>query len=248
MEATATFAVDRHGAGQRTHWRDAPPVVLRPTGTDRLHLLHAAGGPLGGDRLRLAGTVGAACALRVQSAGATVVQPGPAGRPASWAVDLDVAASASLRWAPQATVVCAGADFHGSLRATLAADAFLLVRELLVLGRSGEAGGRYRGGLTVTVAGRPLLANENLVDGADAALSGPAGSGGHRVQGTVLLAGRGVAPQAERAGRTGAVSWAVLPLDGPGTLVLAVGALVTEVDAALDAVVGTMADGAGLAG
>lgn len=236
MEATATFAVNRVGSGQRTHWRDAPPVVLRPTGTDRLHLLHAAGGPLGGDRLRLAGTVGAACALRVRSAGATVVQPGPDGSPASWAVDLDVAAGASLRWAPQATVVCTGADFHGSLRANIDPDAFLQVRELLVLGRSGETGGRYRGGLTVTVGGRPLLAQENLVDGADTALSGPAGSGGHRVQGTVLVAGRGVTPPPERAGRTGTVSWAVLPLDGPGYLVLALGALVTEVEATLRAV------------
>jgi urease accessory protein len=234
MEAAATFAVSRTVSGQRTHWRDAPPVVLRPTGTDRLHLLHAAGGPLGGDRLRLTGTVGTACALRVQSAGATVVQPGPRGDPADWAVDLDVAAGASLRWAPQATVVCAGADFHGHVRATVDPDAFLLVRELLVLGRSGERGGRYRGGLAVTVGDTPLLAHENLVDGADGALSGPAGSGGHRVQGTVLLAGRGVRPTGERAGRTGAASWAVLPLDGPGCLVIAVGGLVTEVDAALD--------------
>jgi hypothetical protein len=72
--------------------------------------------------------------------------------------------------------------------------------------------------------------HENLLDGTDAALSGPAGSGGHRVQGTVLVAGRGVSRKAERAGS----NWAVLPLDGPGCLVLAVGALVTEVTSTLD--------------
>jgi len=28
MEAAATFAVDRDARGQRTHWHDAPPVVV----------------------------------------------------------------------------------------------------------------------------------------------------------------------------------------------------------------------------
>jgi urease accessory protein len=234
VRAAATFAVRRDGGGQRTYWRDAPPVVLRPTGTDRLHLLHAAGGPLGGDDLLLTGTVGAACDVRVDSAGATVVQPGRDGSPADWAVHLDVAAGAAMRWAPQPTVVCAGADFRGSLRATVAEDGLLVVRETVVLGRSGETGGRYAGLLSVTVGGRPLVVHENLLDGADAALSGPAGSGGHRVQGSVLVCGRGVEPPSECAGRQGDVSWAVLPLDGPGYLVLAVGPLVTGVSAVLD--------------
>jgi hypothetical protein len=39
-----------------------------------------------------------------------------------------------------------------------------------------------------------------------------------------------VSRKAERAGP----NWAVLPLDGPGCLVLAVGALVTEVTGTLD--------------
>lgn len=238
MEAAATFAVDRDGRGQRTHWHDAPPVVLRPTGGDRLHLLHAAGGPLGGDRLRLTGTVGTACALRVDSAGATVVQPGLAGEQADWTVRLDVAAGACLRWAPQPTVVCAGADFRTGLHATVDPDGTLFVREVLVLGRSGETGGRYTGGLSVMVGDEPLISHENLVDGADPELAGPAGSGGHRVHGTVLAAGRAVRPTDERAGRTGTVWWAVLPLDGPGRLVLAVGALVTEVAAVLDDLAG----------
>lgn len=236
MRAAATFAVSRDGAGQRTHWRDTPPVVLRPTATDRLHLLHAAGGPLGGDDLRLTGTVGAACGLTVRSAGATVVQPGNTGAPADFAVSLTLAAGADLRWTPQATVVCAGADFRSALRAELDPEAFLLIRELVVLGRSREAGGRYAGGLSVTVGGRPLLCHETLLDGADTALSGPAGTGGHRVSGTAVVAGRGVPPATETAGRHGDTEWAVLPLAGPGVLVLALGDSVREVDAALDLV------------
>lgn len=234
MRAAATFAVDRDATGQRTHWHDAPPVVLRPTGADRLHLMHAAGGPLGGDRLRLTGSVGRKCVLRVDSAGATVVQPGPTGQCADWAVRLAVASGATVHWAPQPTVVCAEADFRGRVHADVAADARLILREVVVLGRTGERGGRYAGTLSVDVDGRPLVVHENLLDGDDPALSGPAGSGGHRVQGTVLVAGRDVEPPEERAGETGDVSWAVLPLDGPGCLVLATGGLVTQVSAVLD--------------
>jgi urease accessory protein len=234
MEATASFAVDRNARGQRTHWHDAPPIVLRPTGTDRLHLLHAAGGPLGGDRLRLTGTVGTACALQVRSGGATVVQPGHDGRPADWTVSLDLAPGAVLHWTPQPTVICADADFRSALHATLAPDSTLLVRELVILGRSHEPGGRYAGLLSITIGDEPLIHQENLVDGTDAALSGPSGSGGHRVQGTVLVAGHGVTQVPEQAGRTDDVEWAVLPLDGPGRLILATGATATAVGAVLD--------------
>ena len=226
MHAAATFTVQR----DRVHWLDAPPVVLRPIGRDRLHLLHAAGGPLGGDRLALTGTVGADCALDVGSAGATVVQPGTGGW-ADWAVRLDVAAGATVRWAPQPTVVCAGADFRTGLHATVHPGGTLHVREVVVLGRIGERGGRCSATLSVTVGDRPLVVHENLLDGADPALSGPAGSGGYRVQGTVLVAGHGTKPPAERAGR----DWAVLPLEGPGFLIVAVGDRVTDVTGRLDA-------------
>lgn len=228
MHAAATFTVQR----DRVHWRDAPPVVLRPIGRDRLHLLHGAGGPLGGDRLGLTGSVGTECALDVGSAGATVVQPGT-GQSASWTVRLDVAAGATVRWAPQPTVVCSGADFRTGLHATVHPSGRLCVREILVLGRVGECGGRCSATLAVTVGDRPLVVHENLLDGADPVLCGPAGSGGRRVQGSVLVAGRGVEPPGERAGR----DWAVLPLDGPGYLVVAVGDRVTDVTAMLDELV-----------
>lgn len=234
MHAAATFTVDRDASGQRTYWHDAPPVVLRPIGTRRLHLLHAAGGPLGGDRLRLTGSVGRKCVLDIDSAGATVVQPGTDGEPAHFAVDIDVAAEATIHWAPQPTVVCTEADFHNSIHATVAADGLLTIREIVVLGRTGECGGRYTGELSVTVSGRPLITHRNLLDGRDPALSGPAGSGGHRVQGSVLVAGRGVEPPVERAGMEADFRWAVLPLPGPGYLLLATGARVTDVSAALD--------------
>jgi urease accessory protein len=234
MEAHATFTVERTGEGQRTHWHDASPIVIRPTAPDQVHLLHAAGGPLGGDRLHLTGTMGDECVLRVQSAAATVVQPDPQHQPALWTVHLTVGAGATLHWTPEPTVVCADADYHPSVQAVIEPTGTLLLRELVVLGRSGEPGGHYAGTLKIDVGDQPLLHQENLMDAADPVLSGPAGTAGHRVHGTLLVAGQGTAEVAEQAGKTKDVSWAVLPLDGPGWLALAIGPTVTEVQTVLD--------------
>jgi urease accessory protein len=221
-------------------WRDAPPVVLRPTGGDRVHLVHAAGGPLGGDELSLHAEVAGGRSLRVCSVAATVVQPGVAGTPASWRVELDVAAGGRLCWQPQPTVLTDGACLHSDLQVRLADTAFAALREVVVLGRAGQAGGRYRGGLAVTVGQRPLLRHESLLDGADAELCGPAGTGGYRVYGSLLVAGAGVDPGKSLAHNAPGLRWARMPLAGPGCLVLALGESVTAVDAVLDELLATM--------
>lgn len=230
MRAHATLAA----AGGGLRWRDAPPVVVRPTGVGRAHLLHALGGPLGGDDLSLHVSVAAGQTLRVDSVAATLAQPGPHGDAASWRVELSVAAGATLHWSPQPTVVTDGADFRTAIDATIAEDAFLTVRETVVLGRAGQLGGAYRGALAATVGGRPLLRHESIVDGADAELSGPAGTGGYRVLGTVLVAGAGVT-ETQRGHAEPGLRWAVLPLEGPGYLVLVLGHTASAVDAVLDA-------------
>lgn len=217
----------------RLCWRDAPPITLRPTGPGRVHLVQAAGGPVGGDDLALNVSVAAGAELTVRSAAATVVQPGPVADRVTWLVTARVGANGTLRWWPEPTVVCAGADHHGHLRVELAADARLMVRDQVVLGRAGEPGGRYRGRTTVYLAGEPLVDNETVLDGADAALSGPAGSGGFRVFGSVLLAGPDLPPLPESAVCEPGVRAAVLALDGPGYLALALGATSTQVDAIL---------------
>jgi hypothetical protein len=50
LRAAAHVAVDAGPERQRVRWTHAWPVVLRPTGPDgdggdRVHLVHAAGGP-----------------------------------------------------------------------------------------------------------------------------------------------------------------------------------------------------------
>lgn len=231
MKALAGLDVER----ERVRWQDCAPIALRPTGPGQVHLVQAAGGPLGGDELSLAVRVGTGAELRVRSAAATVVQPGPSGEPASWLVSASVAEGATLDWRPEPTVVCADADYRSRLRVDLDPAARLVLRELVLLGRVGEPGGHYRGRLTVGVGGQALLDTETVLDGLDTALSGPAGSGGFRVFGSLLVAGPDLPEVVERADRTPELVSAVLPLEGPGYLILALGMTSALVSAGLAA-------------
>ena len=93
IRAATRLTVERAAGRQALRWAHDWPVVLRPTGTgdEHVHLVHAAGGPLGGDDLALSVEVGPQARLTVRSAGATLVQPGAAtDAPARWTVELDV--------------------------------------------------------------------------------------------------------------------------------------------------------------
>ena len=218
-------------------------MVLRPTGSgpagERVHLVHAAGGPLGGDDLALSVDVGPGARLAVHSAGATLVQPGAAtDAPARWTVDLRVGAGGRLHWAPEPTVVSrpggAGVGGAGDAGCRCGRDR---ARDV-VLGRHGQRGGRYAGALHVVVGEVPLLAHTTVLDGADAALCGPAGTAGARAVGTLVRAGALPLPgwgAREAAGESDGVRWAWTPLDGPGAVLLAVGtpaAVTARLDAA----------------
>lgn len=235
LTASARLCVEPGAGRQRIRWSHAWPVLLRPTGNDRVHLVHGAGGPLGGDVLALYVGVAPGGALRVRSAGATVVQPG-AGDAARWEVTVEVGESGWLHWAPEATVVCDGAALVSRLRVRLAPGAGAVVREVVVLGRHGERGGRHSGALSVDVGGVPLLANTTVLDGADPALSGPAGTAGGRAVGTLIVAGAAAVAQpcTDEAGEEPGVRWAWSALDGPGRVLLAVGTP-ARVTAVLDA-------------
>jgi urease accessory protein len=213
------------GADRAMRWRAEPPVVLRRTGPGRVHLVQAAGGPLGGDELELRLRLAAGAELTVCSAAATVAQPGrPGSGAARWTVIAELAEGARLRWWPEPTVVCDGAELHAGLRLELAGGAAALIREEVVLGRHGQRGGRYRGELSADHAGVPLVRHTTLLDGADAALTGPAGTAGARVVSTVLGAGTEPVPAGcPTTGERPDLRWGLSRLAGPGWLLLAVG-------------------------
>jgi urease accessory protein len=216
--------------------RSQVPLVLRRT-PEAVYLVGGAAGPIGGDQLDLRIEVGAGAFLRVRSAAASIALPGLDGLESVLSVTISVAAGGCLEYLPEPVVVAAGARHATVLRVTLAAGASLLLRDELLLGRHGEAGGAARSVLRADYAGRPLLRQELAVDGADPVALGPAVLAGHRGVGSLLLAGP-AATQAAADGEADAgdgangaggaggaggfdAAVAVLPLAGPGVLVTA---------------------------
>jgi urease accessory protein len=234
------------GAGGRTRLpvlSSQVPLVLRRT-PEAVYVVGGAAGPIGGDELELRISVGPGAFLRVRTAAASIALPGPDGLESALRVTVDVAAGARLEYLPEPVVVSAGARHATIIRVTLAEGASLLLRDELLLGRYGEAGGACRTELRVTYAGRPLLRQSLEVSGTDAADRGPAVLAGHRGVGTLLhvesaldthpagandmpagQAGRQTAAAVEvqttAATVVGQPTVAVMPLAGPGILVTA---------------------------
>jgi urease accessory protein len=163
------------------------PLVLRQT-PEAVYVVGGAAGPVGGDELALRISVGTGALLRVRTAAASIALPGPDGRESVLRVTVDVAAGARLEYLPEPVVVSAGARHATIIRVALADGASLLLRDELLLGRHGEAGGAGRTELHVSYAGRPLLRQSLEVSGTDAADLGPAVLGGHRAVGALLHA------------------------------------------------------------
>ena len=213
------------------------PLILRRT-PEAVYVVGGAAGPIGGDELALRISVGAGAFLRVRTAAASIALPGPDGLESVFLVTIEVAAEARLEYLPEPVVLSAGARHATIIRATVAEGGSLLLRDEVLLGRHGEAGGASRTELRVSYAGRPLLRQSLEVSGADSADLGPAVLAGHRGAGTLLHVGPdlGSAPGPDpgpdlgsRAAGLGdsatagsdAPTVAVMRLAGPGILVTA---------------------------
>ena len=210
------------------------PLVLRRT-PEAVYVVGGAAGPIGGDELALRISVGAMAFLRVRTAAASIALPGPDGLESVLRILVDVGAGARLEYLPEPVVVSAGARHATIIRVTLAEGASLLLRDEVLLGRHGEAGGASRTELRVSYAGRPLLRQSLEVSGGDPADLGPAVLAGHRGVGTLLVVDPAldsrstgasdpapvVADRTTAAAVAGQPSVAVMALAGPGILVTA---------------------------
>lgn len=213
MRASAAVATSMSDDGRTVVSRlaSAPPLTLRQTGACTVHLISTAAGPLGGDRLSLDVYVAPRTTLELASVAATLVLPGDGE--SELLVTAHVGAGATLRFAPEPTVLAAGSDHRLLVRLALEADAGVLWREEIVFGRHGEASGRCHARFDVTRDGLPLLRQEFTVGDPDLDAS-PAVYGSARCVGTTFL----TASVKEPAVAEGV---AVLPLAAPGTLVSA---------------------------
>lgn len=164
MRARADLAVevDRHGNTVVGTLRCQAPLTLVPAranGSALVHLVASAAGPLGGDDLALTVGVGPGARLRLVGVAATVLLSGVSRS----AVTFEIGAGAVVEYLPGPTVVTERAEHEASLVATLAGDARLRTREVLVLGRAGESPGRLDTRTSVTRDGRPVLRARLLV-------------------------------------------------------------------------------------
>jgi urease accessory protein len=234
VQAHAELTVEPGPVAACLRWHCAPPIVLRQTGPNRVHVVQAAGGPLGGDEVGWDIHLGAGASLQLRSAAAMVVQAGRDRAAAQWTVAAALAAGAMLDWHPEPTVVCDGAQLRSSMTVSMQRGARVVLHEVAVLGRARQRGGRYHGELAVDLGGDPLLHHTLLLDGADPVLAGPAGTGGARVVGMLAVVGEGIDGPPEDAGEEPGLRWACSALDGPGWLLLALGDRVTDVTRLLD--------------
>jgi urease accessory protein len=249
LRASAELVAERGPAGELRLpvQRSQAPLVLRRT-AGAVYLVSGAAGPLGGDRLELRIEVRAGARLRLRTVAAAVALPGRYGQESRLSVTATVGPGARLEYLPEPMVVADGARHRTDVRVDLAADASLVVRDEILLGRHGERGGACRTRLAVDRDGgsgrRALLRHELDLDGADPVTRGPALLAGHRAAGTLLTVepdvtdvadvvqgaawaevaaagGEGEPDWAEEGG-AGADPWvAVMPLAGPGVLVTA---------------------------
>lgn len=140
---------------------------------------------LAGDAVELHVVVGRGARLELVEPAGTVAYPMGGGR-ASWDVTVTLAPGATLVWAGEPFVVADGARVSRRTTVQWGAGARLAMRETIVLGRHGEAGGHVDLLTTVDAAdGTPTLA-DRLHLGPD---SSPLLVGGARVIETITVLG-----------------------------------------------------------
>jgi urease accessory protein len=150
-------------------------------GGDRVALVPEQAVLLAGDHVTVAVRVGARQRLEVVEPGGTVAYA-MRGRQARWDVRVEVEEGGSLVWHGEPFVVADGADVLRHLTIELGATSRVVLRETLVLGRSGEGPGRLVARTDVHRDGVPVLLEE-----LDAGL----GLGSHRVLDQELCLGSG---------------------------------------------------------
>lgn len=176
----------------------------------RIGLLATTALLLGGDEVDLEVEVGPGARLDLYDVTGTVAYHGR-GAGAAWRLRVKVAAGGALRYRGEPFIVSDGADVHRTTDLDVAAGAALWLRETLVLGRTGQLGGRLRNGTRLRVAGSDVWLEDQDLD-PDGDRLRPGLLGDSRVIDSVLRVGG--APDA--AGESAAVRFTLA--DGSSTL------------------------------
>lgn len=128
--------------------------------------------PVGEDHIRVRVEVGPGVAVTVRSVAATVIYAAR-GRGTRWDTEIHVAEGAHLDWRPEPVISTARSRHASTTTIHAAAGASVILDEVLVGGRSGEAAGSLRSTLDVRVDGDHVL-----LTSIDSSLPGWSGPGG----------------------------------------------------------------------
>jgi len=192
----ARLGFARRGGRSRivARYAAAPARILTPSvygSAPEAVLANTSGGVAGGDSMRIDVSV---------EAGAEGVAVGQAAEriyraldaPATVETDLRVGPGGSLQWLPQETILFDGAMLNRRISVDLAADARLLLAEMVVFGRKAH-GERFGSGLfhdfwRIDRAGRPLWRERTQVTGGDGSETAMLGFDGRRALASVIVA------------------------------------------------------------
>ncbi|MFC7375442.1 urease accessory protein UreD [Brachybacterium sp. GCM10030268] len=194
-----------------------PRLVTR--GQNSAHVALVAGGAmlLGGDHVTVDVHVGAGCALEIEDVGGTVAYESRGSR-SRFDVRIVVEDGGSLIWRAHPFVVTDGAEVDRDTTIALGEDAWLLLRETLVLGRTAERGGELMARMHArTALGAALLLEDLALSGTEP-LAGVLGE--HRVLDSAILLGR--RPESGAQGNAAVAAPTILELDAPGAIARAV--------------------------
>lgn len=169
-----------HGALQARRVRAERPGLVR------VALVAAQALLLAGDRVRIEVDVCGDVTLEVVETAGTVAYDMRGGA-ARWEVAIRLTDDARLTWMAEPIVVAAGAEVHRSTDVDLAPGTTATLRESVVLGRTGEAGGRLTTSTRAQYDGSPLLVED--LDLSPSARSGWATIRDHRCVDTLTTLG-----------------------------------------------------------
>ncbi len=162
-------------------------------GRMRVSLLASTALLLGGDRVELQVEVAPGTRLELTDVAGTVAYHGR-GRPAAWRMVVAVGSGAEFRYAAEPFVVSDGAEVERALELRVAGDGRASISETLVLGRSGERGGRLRSRTRLSVDDEVVWLEDQVLDPAGLR-SRPGLLGAHRLITSTLSVGPPLLPE-----------------------------------------------------
>ena len=182
----------------------SPRRLPAPYGVVRVALVAAGALLLAGDAVRIEVVVRGGVRLEIVETAGTVAYAMRGGS-ARWDVAVELVEGAELSWHGEPFVVAEGAEVERSTAVELGEDCRATLRESLVLGRHGEAGGRLRARMRATVSADELLVED--LDLSPGVRSGWAVLGEARCLDSITTLGHRL-PEAPRT----------LQLEGPGSI------------------------------